>query len=78
MLLTARCCGTQSNQALLDYFAARSVNAPLGISSVFHQCNLGITTRVMTFETPSSKFCVVLVDGDMLPKISRISKKKEI
>jgi len=32
-----------------------SVNAPLGISLVFHQWNLGITTRVMMFKVPSSK-----------------------
>jgi len=33
-----------------------SVNAPLGISLVFHQWNLDITTRVMTFDMLSSEF----------------------
>ena len=76
MLLTVRCRGTRSNQALSCYFAAHSMNAPLGISSVFHQCNLGISTRAMMFEMPSSEFYVVLVDGDMQLKISHISKKE--
>jgi len=40
-----------------------SVNAPLGISSVFHQCNLSITTRVMMFEMPSSEFLRRFGDG---------------
>ena len=75
-LLTGRCCGTQSSETLLDYFTARSVNAPLGISSAFYRCNLGISTPVMMFEMPSSEFYVVLVDGDMQPKIFRISKKE--
>ena len=77
MLLTARCRGTRSDQALLDYFAARSVNAPVGISSVFHQCNLGITTYVMMFDMPSSEFLVVLADGHVYPNISRIIFEKK-
>jgi len=31
-------------------------SAPLGILSVFHQWNLGITTHVMMFKMPSSEF----------------------